>query len=321
MNLLLIAFISTVAALLLFLAVAYGLEDRRSRTSAIRNRLRSIEMPVEQRAEESILRDELLSDIPGLNRLLVRTGIARRVERLLYLSDVQMRVGAFLLLVVFLCIVAGLCCHFLIGNPAYTGLAMIFGALGPIAYAGRRRDKRMRLFSEQFVEALDLINNSLRAGHSFPMALQNVAGEFPDPIGAEFGQMMQEMELGVDPVTSLESLARRIDNPDLHFFIIAVKIQNEIGGNLSEILDTLTHTVRERFKLSAKLRALTAQHRFSGLVLICFPIIIGILFYFFSTEAMVAFFADPIGKMLIALAVGMQAIGFFLIRHLTTIRV
>jgi len=321
MNILLIAAGASLTALLIFLALLYGLQARRARAAAIRGRLHSIEMPIEGGEEEPILRDERLSAIPGLNRILVRTGIARKVERLLYMANIHMRVGAFLLMVVFLFILTGLIVHLSTGNPIYTTAGMLLAAFGPLFYAGRKKERRMRAFAEQFVEALDLINNSLRAGHSFPMALQNVAGEFPAPVGTEFGQMMQEMKLGVDPITSLESLAGRIDTPDLNFFVISVKIQNEIGGNLSEILDTLTHTVRERFKLSGKLRALTAQHRFSGIVLMAFPFALGLLFYFFNPESILAFIAHPIGKTLLGIAVGMQVLGFFLIRHITMVRV
>lgn len=321
MNILFIAACAGATALFITLALLFGVLTRRSRVAAIRERLRSIEMPLEAGAEESILRDERLSAIPGLNRLLARIGIARRVERLLYLANIHMRVGTFLLMVVFLFIITGLIIHLATGNPAYTAAGMLLAALSPLFYADRKKDRRMAAFAEQFVDALDLINNSLRAGHSFPMALQNVAGEFPDPVGTEFGQMMQEMKLGVDPITSLESLAGRIETTDLNFFVIAVKIQNEIGGNLSQILDTLTSTVRERFKLSAKLKALTAQHRFSGVVLMAFPIILGLLFYLFNPEAILTFIAHPTGKLLVGIAVFLQVVGFFLIRHITMVRV
>ena len=184
--------------------------------------------------------------------------------------------------------------------------------------AGRRRLKR---FEEQFPEALDLLSRAIRAGHAFQTALGMVADELPDPVGPEFKKTFDQQNFGLPLRDALNELAARIALLDVRFFVTAVLIQRDTGGNLSEILDNLAHVVRERFKIRRQVRVHTAHGRFTGYVLLALPAALGGRAVVHQPRHMDLLFRERMGQTMLMGAVVMQTIGFFWIRQVIKIEV
>ncbi len=204
-------------------------------------------------------------------------------------------------------------------SPVVAVGAFSLGALLPYLYLRRQRARRIAAFEEHFPEALDLLGRALRAGHPIATGLRMVAEEFPDPLSAEFRLAFEGQRYGLAFDDSLRQMARRIPIADVQIFTMAVLIQREIGGNLSEILDNLAQVIRQRFSLRRELRTYTAQGRMSGYVLAMLPIGLGGLLYLINREDMLAFIQDPLGRTMVTTAALMQVMGFLWIRRITNI--
>ena len=142
----------------------------------------------------------------------------------------------------------------------------------------------MQRFEEQLPDALELIARSLKAGHAFSSGMKMVTDEFDDPVGTEFAKTLNEINFGVDVTEALKNLAKRVDCPDLNFFVISVILQKETGGNLAEILENIGHLIRERFKFYGRVRTLTAEGRLSAVVLIGLPFVIAFVIFLLNPE-------------------------------------
>lgn len=186
-----------------------------------------------------------------------------------------------------------------------------------------RLKKRMRLkkFERQLPEALGLMARSLKAGHSFPSAMQLVADEMPNPIGIEFFKTFKEYNYGLDFSEVMMNLYRRNQLRDLKFFITAILIQRETGGNLVEILEKIASLIRERFKLLNHIKALTAEGRLSGLILIALPIGIGLILYKLNHQYVSLLWTHPTGKLMLGLAIFFQVLGMVVIKKIVSIKV
>ncbi|MGH7549943.1 MAG: type II secretion system F family protein, partial [Gemmatimonadota bacterium] len=191
----------------------------------------------------------------------------------------------------------------------------------PYMYVRRRKTKRLRAFEEYFPEAIDLLGRAIRAGHAFSTGLQMVADESPQPIGMEFRRVFEEQKFGLSLEDSLLALADRIELLDMRIFVTAVLIQREVGGNLAEILDKISYTIRERFTIERQVRVYTAQGRFTGYLLAALPLGVGFLIYMLNREYMTILWERPVGRLLIAVAVVLQVIGFFIIRKIINIKI
>ena len=179
----------------------------------------------------------------------------------------------------------------------------------------------MRKFEEQFPEALDLLSRAIRAGHAFQTAMGMVADELPAPVGIEFKKSFEQQNFGLPLKEALNSLAERVPLMDVKFFVTAVQIQRETGGNLAEILDNLAHVVRERFKILRQVRVHTAHGRFTGYVLLGLPAFLAVALMFISPEHMKTLFTVKMGQMMVMGAIVMQTIGFIWIRQVIKIEV
>ena len=201
---------------------------------------------------------------------------------------------------------------------------MLAGFL-PFVHVARLRSKRMYAFEAQFPEALDLITRSMRAGHSLTFGFQMVGDELPDPIGSEFGQVAEEIKLGRDLRVALGNLVYRVEAGDLPFFITAITIQRETGGNLAEVLEKLSALIRERFALYGKVRALTAIGKASANLLASMPFLLVGLLYTCGGEGGRSYveplYTTSAGMMLSAAAVGLVVIGYILCRRMAVIEV
>jgi len=219
----------------------------------------------------------------------------------------------------------GLLCGFVAAAAFRTPWAMLagmcVGAAIPFLFLRHRRKARMRRFEEQFPEALDLLSRAIRAGHAFTTAMSMVADEAPDPIGPEFRKSFDEQNFGLPLKDSLNNLATRVPSLDVRFFVTAVLIQRETGGNLSEILDNLAHVVRERFKILRQVRVYTAHGRLTGYVLMALPPALATALMFINPDHMNLLFRERMGHTLLMVAIVLQVVGYFWIRKVVKIEV
>ena len=275
----------------------------------------------ENSPEVDIERQRLLSQIPWLHRLLGSLRGSDKGRLLLEQAGIQRPVGFFVLLTIALP-TAG----FLVGS--WTPLPLIVLApasllLGgfPYLYVRFKKSRRVERFHAQLPEAMELMARALKAGHAFPGGLKMVADEMDDPIGGEFNKTLSEINLGVDVTTALKNFVDRVDCADLRFFVISVILQRETGGNLAEILENIASLIRERFKLHGRIRVLSAEGRFSAIVLIGIPIFVAIALAFVNPEYIRVLLTDPFGNLLVGFAISLMALGVFVMKRMIAIKV
>jgi tight adherence protein B len=259
--------------------------------------------------------------LPGVERLMAQTEAGSSLARLIEQAGVATTPSTIVITSVGLTAVAAVLTFIVSGSPlgaAATGLA---AAASPFLWLRYRRSQRLKRFEEQFPEALDLLSRAIRAGHAFQSAMGMVADELPAPVGAEFKKAFDQQNFGLPVREALLELATRVPSLDVRFFVTAVTIQRETGGNLSEILDNLARVVRERFKIRRQVRVHTAHGRFTGYVLLALPAALALVLTWLSPEHMKLLFTERIGQTLLIGAMVMQAIGFVWIRQVIKIEV
>jgi tight adherence protein B len=284
-------------------------------------RLRDMGSPAAEPDAASVVRREGEGPLPVVDRIIEKTGAASPLARLIEQSGVAMTPGAFVLVSVG----AAAATLFLVVsllNVAFAAplLAAVAGCL-PFVVLRQRRAARIRRFEEQFPEALDLLSRALRAGHAFQTALGMVAEELPSPVGPEFKKTFEQQNFGLPLKDALTELADRVPLLDVRFFVTAVSIQRETGGNLAEILDNLAGVVRERFKILRQVRVHTAHGRFTGWVLLALPAALGVALSIISPDHMNALFTERLGRLMLIGAAVMQAAGYVWIRNVIRIEV
>lgn len=211
----------------------------------------------------------------------------------------------------------------LVGNSP-TPLLPIFGlftASFPAIWIWWRRRGRFKAFNKQLPDALELIARALRSGHSLSSGLHMVVEEMPNPISLEFSMAYEEQNLGVPIEQALKKMLRRMPNLDLKFFVTAVAIQRQTGGDLAEILDKIGYVVRERFKIMGTVQALTGEGRLSGAVLMAMPIAIFFAVYYLNKDYVMLLFTEPLGRKMIAVGAFMQILGAVSIKKIIDIKV
>jgi tight adherence protein B len=184
-----------------------------------------------------------------------------------------------------------------------------------------RRHRRLRQFGVQLPDALDMLARALRAGQSLSAGFNLVAGEVGAPLGKEFGRVFEEQNLGVSLEDSLNSLTDRIPNLDLKFFVTAVVLQRQTGGDLAEILDKIAGLIRQRFQIWGQVQALTGEGRLSGIVLLALPVVLFLAVYKLNPNYVMVLFTDPMGKKMLAVAIFLQVVGALVIRKIVNIKV
>lgn len=211
--------------------------------------------------------------------------------------------------------------------PAFFGKPWSFSALGglmatlPWFWLSSKRSARLKVFERQIPEALDLIGRALRAGHSFPTAVKMVADEMPDPIAREFRTLYDETNFGVPQSEALTRLADRVPVDDMRYFVIAIMIQRETGGNLAELLDNISAIVRARLKLFGHIRTLSAEGRMSAWVLGLLPFAVALLVNIVNPKFMAVLWTDPMGLKLVGGALLLMVLGVLWMRKIIQIRV
>jgi tight adherence protein B len=208
--------------------------------------------------------------------------------------------------------------------PLYREFAVLPGLLlgaAPLLFIVRKRSARLSRFEEQFPESLEFLGRSMRAGHAFSVALEMIHSEFQEPLAGEFRRAFDEQNLGLPLDVALEKLAQRVPLMDVHFFVSAVLLQKRTGGNLAELLDKLAHLIRERFKLRGRIKAISAHGRMTGMVLSMIPVAVGAIMFYINPDYAHFFTEDETGKMMIGGAVGMQLLGYGIIKKIVSIEV
>jgi len=269
----------------------------------------------------AVERDSRLSALPILDKFLRGISFARRLELLLYQAGSNMRVATFLLAIAF-CALAG----YLAGYIVFSRLlhALVFGAIGgflPVFFLMQKKAARMRAFAEEFPDALDLLVSALRAGISFSAALQIVADESPEPVRSEFAIVVEEQALGLDLREALTNMANRIDSLDLKFFVTAVVLQRDTGGNLTEVLENTSNLIRDRFRILGDIMTFTAQGRLTGVILTCLPLGLGIFMAMVAPDYFHKMWDHHSGKAILGFAVVMQLLGGLAIKKIVDIKV
>ena len=246
-------------------------------------------------------------------------GLSRELAR----ADLKLRPAEYIALMV----MAG----FAVGSLSwyFGGESMIFGTLGfivglflPRIYVRRQQSKRLIRFDEELPDMLNLMVNGLRAGYSTMQAMEAVSREMPAPINDEFRRVVQEMQIGISQEKALDNLLRRIPSDDLDLVVAAMNVQREVGGNLAEILDTISYTIRERVRIKGEIRVLTSQVMYSGRFLALMPVLIALALYLLNRPYMMQFFNPEtriFGMTALCIGIGMIVAGYFVMTKIATI--
>ena len=317
-------------ALLVFVVVAllaFGmgsiLDQRNAHARLIKERLANERKAPELAPDEelALLRDEQLSQIPALDNILRRSERVTDIQKMLAQAGMATRAGNFL----GISVLSGVVATFLAYGPSkrveVAWVAMLVGFVLPYAYASYRRNKRFEKFEELFPEAIDTLARAVRAGHAFTTALEMITDEVADPVSSEFRQLYEEQKFGMPVRDALLNLTERMPLVDVKFFVTAVMLQRETGGNLAEILDNLSYVIRERFKIQRQVRVYTAQGRLTMALLMGMPPIIVAVMLVLNPAFIRPLFSDPIGHTLLVAGITLQTIGYFVIRKIIRIQV
>ncbi len=307
----LVTLLTFLIVLVLFLAI-WMLAGSDSKQEVVRRRMDAVRK-AERRGDVSLglklARDEMLSSVPVLHRLMLHWSWSVRLQERITQAGLTMKAGKLVLLSACL----GLGVYLLVGAfyPQFPiaivlGLAVTFA---PFAVVGWLRQKRLREFEERFPEALDLLGRAVRAGHAFTTGLEMIAKESSEPIASEFRTTFEEQNFGLPLRDALLNMTERIPSIDVRFFVTALLIQKETGGNLAEILDGLARVIRDRFRIYREVKVRTAQGRLTAGILIALPIFMMIVLSALNPTYMRVLFEDPKGPLILTVAALMQFVG------------
>ena len=323
MSALLISLLVFVVVALAIFVGASLIDQRRAQARLIKDRLAMAQKAPERDPNEelALLRDEQLSKIPALDTILRRSERVSAIQDSLLQAGMKFRAGNFLVLCLVCGGVAGFAALLWSRNPAIAWVALVLGAFLPYSLVSYRRQKRFEEIEALFPEAIDTLARAVRAGHAFTTALEMISNEVSEPLAGEFRQLYEEQKFGMPVRDALMNLTERIPLVDVKFFVTAVMLQRETGGNLAEILDNLSYVIRERFKIQRQVRVHTAQGRLTMALLMGMPPTVVAILAVFSPEFVRPLFYDPIGHTLLVASIALQTIGYFVIRKIVKIQV
>jgi tight adherence protein B len=318
----LLLIIGFVAVVLLFEGIyAYWNDTRSPEVRRVANRLRAISAGGHAEGEAKLFKERVLSHTPSVQRLLLVLPRVGQLDRLMMQAGSSGTVSHLLAASALLAL-AGLVAGLVLQWP----LAMIFLvvlalALLPVLRLVWMRNKRLNKIEAQLPDAMDLISRALRAGHAFPSALAMVGAEAQEPIAGEFKITSDEIGFGISVDNALNNLATRVPSSDMRYFVMAVIIQRETGGNLSELLGKLAELVRERFKLFAKVRVLAAEGKLSAWILVALPFCVAGAVQLLNPKYLSVLLTDAMGIKLVIGAMVLMVIGIFAMWRIIDIRV
>jgi tight adherence protein B len=258
-----------------------------------------------------------------VNRVVAGSSFGEGLARSLARADLKFKPGEFIALIVILVITLGGILWYIGGrNIVSLLIGVAAGIVLPLIYLRREQGRRLIRFGDQLPDMINLMVNGLRAGYSTMQALESVSKEMPVPLSEEFRRVVQEMQLGIPMERALDNLLRRVPSPDLDFIITAINVQREVGGNLAEILDNISHTIRERIRIKGEIRVLTTQVTTSGRILTMIPFFLALALWFVNREYMMEFFNNPTcGAIAISVALVMIAVGSYVMGRIAKIEV
>lgn len=269
----------------------------------------------------ALLKQRRFASSPAIDRFLHQFSLAERIDGHLQQAGSQGSVGRLLGYSIS-ALIGGLCIGVMIFSLWWMILLMAVGtALIPLLLLARQRRARLQQVQQQLPEVADLIARSLRAGHALPATLKMVAEEMPAPICDEFGQVADEIQYGLGLPAALQGLAQRIPLDDLRFLVIAILIQRDTGGNLAELMQNMSHLIRERLKLLGRIKALSAEGLLSGWILFLLPVAMALLLSIVNPSYLARLVEDPIGKVMLAIALLQMLVGGLWMRHIVQLRV
>lgn len=282
---------------------------------AIRSSVNSSDMDVQ------LAREELLSEIPWLNRSLLKLALPARIKRTIDQADLNITVVRLVLFSLTAGVLAFLAVSMVSTSYLLMGLCGVIAAVLPYSHVLAKRKKRMNKFLRLLPDALDLMSRGLTAGHAFTESLHMVATEMPEPISSEFRKTYEEQNLGLSLKLALENMVQRMPMLDLRMCVTAILIQRETGGNLSELLEKVAYTIRERFRILEDLKTLTLSSRWSAWLLCALPIFLALYISVMNPGYMDVLWRDPRGHKLIAVAVTMQILGMLMVQRIMKIKI
>jgi tight adherence protein B len=268
-----------------------------------------------------LARNELMSEIPFVNRTLINIQAALQLKRMLDQADLHITPSRLVMFSFMAGMLGALAASVLTVFIPIMILAGLVCAAIPLVHVYWRRKRRFDAFLEQLPDALDLMSRALSAGHAFSEALHMVSIEMPEPISTEFRKAYEEQNLGLSVKLALENLTQRMPILDLKMCVTAVLIQRETGGNLAEILEKVAYTIRERFRIMGDLKTLTTSSRMSAWLLCGLPIFVAVAVTVMNPDYMSVLWKDPRGHYLIAAAMTMQVTGMLIVRKILKIKI
>jgi tight adherence protein B len=311
--------VGVLAIVVLILALLSG----ESQEAAIEERLDQFVVDrgpefTEQEIEEEAKRLSRLTD--GLNRVIERRSFGARIATQLAQASIKLTVTEYLILSLLSIVLLSAIAYLVFQNYlAISGFAI--GFFLPRILVNVVKARRLRRFNDQLGDSINLMVNSLKAGFSMPIAMETVANNLPPPISEEFRRVVIEIGLGIALEDALNNMLRRVRSPDLDLLITAVSVQHEVGGNLAEILDTISFTIRERVRIQGEIKTLTAQGEFTGYLLSSLPFVLTVIISVMSRDYMEPMFTTPCGWVMLGVAFIIIVVGFVIIRQIIKIEV
>lgn len=257
----------------------------------------------------------------ALNRALTERGIGANLATQLARADLKITVGEFIAATVILVIALGGVVYFLKKDILLTIGACVLGLVLPRMYVNILRGRRLKAFNNQLSDTINLMVNGIRAGYSVMQAMEAVSEEMGPPVSEEFGRVVREVQLGLTLEHAMNNMLRRVPSDDLDMMITAINVQREVGGNLAEVLDSISYTIRERVRIKGEIRAMTGQSRISGYMVALVPIALAVFIYLINPDFMGLLFTHVCGYIMIAAAVIGIAAGFAVIGKIVDIDV
>jgi tight adherence protein B len=310
---------SGIAFLLLLVGVLITATSERSLVEQRLGRYMEEEVSVKQRGEKSTPVGD------WVNTRLEKSSWGGNLARDLARADLKLKPGEYLALMVIFTVGAGFLAWYIFGKSILFAIVGAFlGSLLPRMYVRRQQSQRLIRFNDQLADMLNLMVNGLRAGYSTMQAMEAISREMPPPISDEYKRVVQEMQLGLPMDRALDNLLRRIPSDDLDLVIAAMNVQREVGGNLAEILDIISHTIRERVRIKGEIRVLTSQVLYSGRFLAMMPVLILAALFLMNKPYMMQFFNPEtrlIGIPMLFVGGLMILAGYFVMTRIATIDV
>jgi len=274
------------------------------------------------KTSENLLFEDNEYKIDFLKKVLDKFNFTTNIKALIREANAKITVDVFIIISLVPLISAGIISVLFIKLSLLIISAGFICCFLPYLNLKLKARKRLDKFTSQFPESLDLISNALRAGHSLMSSFQMVAQEMSDPVSTIFKVVYDDISLGIDVRQALDNMIQYMPKSvDLSFFITAIQIQREIGGNLAEVLDNLTYTIRERFKLLGQIKTQTAQAKLSGLVLAIAPLFVSLVIWIMNPEYLQPLIKTTLGNIILFITVIMATTGYVIINKITNIRV